>query len=528
MNRYDLIVIGAGAGGLGAARAARKAGRRVALIDSGPPGGECTHYGCVPSKTLLETTRRIAAATTYDQPTTGAARDHHDQGNGVQGNGVQGGRVVGGVDFAEVMAQVARVVEQISGDESPAVLAGEGIELIPGRARMLGPDSIEVDGLRLSTARVVLATGSSPLLPPIPGLSETPHLDNQSVFALRQLPQHLVVLGGGAIGCELAQAFCRLGSAVTIIEAGPALLAHEEPEASEVLRRVLHREGVTVHTGAAATRITTTPAGEPIVHLDGASVTGSHLLVAAGRAPVTDGLGLAAAGVKLDQRGHIVTDAYLRTTAPGVYAVGDCAARLKLTHVADEQGRLAAANAFASPVLGRLLPAVAGGRGTWSDTAIPWVTFTDPEIARVGMSESQAYAAYGSRAWVSVVPMAAMDRARCAGEPEGFVKLVAVPGRVLRGRVFLRLIGMTAVAPPAGEMIGEAALAIRAGILLARMAQTVHAYPTWSIATRLGAASFFGEQQGITARAARPAPDDTDEPPDREPAHDPVELTRRR
>ena len=476
MSDYDLIVLGAGAGGLGAARAGRKAGRTVALIDPAAPGGECTHYGCVPSKTLLEATRRHAAA---DRVT--------------------------GMDVAAVMAQVARVVAAVSDDESPAVLAGEGIDLIRGWARMLTADTVEVNGRRLEAARVVLATGSSALLPPIPGLAETPYLDNRSVFALRDRPRHLGVLGGGAIGCELAQAFARLGSTVTIVEAGPRLLAHEEPEASQVLRRVLERDGVSVRTGTAATRIVPTAGGESTVHLDGgATVAASHLLVAAGRAPVTDGLGLDAAGVAVDPRGQIVTDAYLRTTARGVYAVGDCAARLKLTHVADEQGRLAAGNAFAGRLLGRLLPAVAGGRGAWSDTAIPWVTFTDPEIARVGMSEAQAYAAYGPRALVSVVPMAGMDRARCAAEPDGFVKLIAVPGRWLRGRVFCKPVGMTAVAGPAGELIAETALAIRAGILLARLAQTVHAYPTWSIATRLAAASFFGEQHGISARPARP------------------------
>jgi len=476
VSDYDLIVIGAGAAGLGAARAGRKAGRTVALIDPAPPGGECTHYGCVPSKTLLEATRRHAAA---DRVT--------------------------GMDVAAVMAQVARVVAAVSDDESPAVLAGEGIDLIAGWARMVTARTIEVNGRRLETTRVVLATGSSALLPPIPGLAETPYLDNRSVFALRDRPRHLVVLGGGAIGCELAQAFARLGSAVTIVEAGPRLLAHEEPEASQVLRRVLERDGVTVRTGTAVTRIVPPAGGEHSVHLDGgATVAASHLLVAAGRAPVTDGLGLDAAGVAVDARGQIVTDAYLRTTARGVYAVGDCAARLKLTHVADEQGRLAAGNAFAGRLLGRLLPAVAGGRGAWSDTAIPWVTFTDPEIARVGMSEAQAYAAYGSRALVSVVPMAGMDRARCAAEPDGFVKLIAVPGRWLRGRVFCKPVGMTAVAGPAGELIAETALALRAGILLARLAQTVHAYPTWSIATRLAAASFFGEQHGISARPARP------------------------
>lgn len=517
MSRYDLIVIGAGAGGLGAARAARKAGRRVALIDSAPPGGECTHYGCVPSKTLLEATRRIAGAATDPRLIPVGA-----PGRRVEDNSVGGPRFAGnGVDFAAVMAQVARVVAQISDDESPPVLRAEGIDLICGRARMLAADTIEVNDEHLSAARVVLATGSSALLPPIPGLRETPHLDNQSVFALRDRPQHLVVLGGGAIGCELAQAFRRLGSAVTLIEAGPRLLAHEEPEGSDVLHRVLEREGVIVHTGAAVTRIAATPGGALTVHLEGTTVAGSHLLVAAGRVPVTDGLGLDAAGVAVDQRGQIVTDPYLRTTAPGVYAVGDCTARLKLTHVADEQGRLAVGNAFAGHLLGRLLPGFAGGRGAWSDTAIPWVTFTDPEIARVGMSEAQAYATYGQRARVSVVPMAAMDRARCAGEPDGFVKLVAVPGRWLRGWVFLKLVGMTAVAPPAGELIAEAALVIRAEILLARVAQTVHAYPTWSIATRLAAASFFGEQNGITARAAAPAPG-TGRPP--RPQHSPRSL----
>ena len=267
MNPYDVIIIGAGAAGLSAARAARSAGRRVALVEAGRPGGDCTHYGCVPSKALLETARRIAgardgAAYGFSAPVT--------------------------VDFPAVMQRVRRVIADIEQDESPELLARQGIDLVAGWARFTSPHSVDVDGRRLTAGRFVLAIGAHAAIPPIPGLDQTPYLDNKSVFALTALPAHLLVLGGGAIGCELAQAFRRLGAQVTLVEAAPTLLVKEEPEAAAVLTAVLAREGVTVRTGAAVERVSRSPDG-PLLHLsDGTTVSGPHLLVR-GRPGAGDG-----------------------------------------------------------------------------------------------------------------------------------------------------------------------------------------------------------------------------------------------
>lgn len=485
MSDYDLVVIGAGAAGLAAARSAARAGRKVALVERERPGGECTFYGCVPSKALLAAAERLSSARS-GQPVPNAAEKH--------------------ADFAVVMKGVQGIITEIAGEESPPVLAASGIEVLTGEASFVGPDTVAVDGRRMSAGRIILATGSRASVPPIPGLAHTPFLDNRSVFALEQLPAHLVVLGGGAIGCELAQAFRRLGSAVTLVEAAPRLLMLEEPAASRVVENVFTGEGIDVRTGTSAEQVGCRPGGVAVTLADGTVVSGSHLLVGLGREAVTDGLDLPAAGIALDERGSIRTDSYLRTAAPQVYAAGDCTARLQFTHVADEQGRLAAANAFTGPVRGRVLPELAGGRRVWNDSVVPWVTYTDPEVGRVGLTEDQAYESYGDRARVSVVQMSAMDRPRCAGAPEGFVKLVAAPGRVLRGKPFLKLVGMTAVCSRGGELIAEGALAMRAGMLLARLAQTIHAYPTWALPTRLAAASFFGDYDGHGARPTRPDP----------------------
>ena len=474
-NHYDLIVLGAGATGLGAARSARKAGRRVALIEKARPGGDCTHFGCIPSKALLETARRVHAAR------SGPAY-------GFSASPV--------VDFPAVMARVAAVITEIEKDESPELLAEEGIDLIAGWGRFTGPTTIEVDGRQLTFAKAVLATGSRAFIPPIEGLAEVPYLDNTTVFALREQPAHLLVLGGGPIGVELAQAFRRLGSAVTLLEGMATLIGREEPEAQQALTRVLQREGVAVRLGSTVTRVTRDPAtAGPTVHLsDGSSVTGSHLLVAVGRTPSTDGIGLEATGAVLDRAKRVVVDKHLRA-AETVWAAGDCASPLQFTHVGDEQGRLAAGNAFA----GR------GRAGTWSDRVVPWVTFTEPEVAHVGLTEAQAFAQYGDRALVSMVPDRRMDRSRTAGETDGFTKLIAVRARV-GGMALGHLVGMTVVGPMAGEQIATGALAMRARLLVARLAQTTTAYPTWSMATRVAAARFFGSYGGSAARPAQAVP----------------------
>ncbi len=475
-THYDIIVVGAGAAGLAAARAAKSAGRSVALVEEARPGGDCTHYGCVPSKTLIESARRVHAACSGEE---------------------YGFRADVEVDFPAVMSRVRAAIDAIEQDESPALLARQGIDLIREHARFVTPAAVEVDGRRVSAERFVLATGGAATVPPIPGLRESAYLTNRTIFDLTERPEHLVVLGGGPIGSELAQAFRRLGSRVTIVQSGSRLVPKDEPEASRVLRTVFEREGVTVLTGAEAARVS---AG-PTVHLaGGGTVTGSHLLVALGRHPVTDRLELDVAGVERTERGLVRVDDYLRTTAEHIYAVGDCAAPMQFTHLGDEQGRLAARNAFAPS--GR--PGLLGGRTKWR-AVIPWVTFTEPEVAHVGCTEAEAYRAYGDDALVSYVPMASQDRARCAGETDGFVKMIAAPrAPYVSARALYKLVGMTAVTPVAGEMIAEGALAVATGMLAGRIAQTVHAYPTWSLATRLAAAQLFGTWGGHTARPARP------------------------
>ena len=461
MADYDLVVIGAGATGLAAARAARRAGRRVALVEADRPGGDCTHYGCVPSKTLIETARRVHGART---------------------GGGYGFSAEPQVDFAAVMDRVHRVIAEIEQDESPEQLADEGIDLLAGWGVVTGPTSLEVDGKRVTFERLVVASGSRALVPPIEGLDTVPYLDNRSVFDLRELPEHLLVLGGGPIGVELAQAFGRLGARVTVVEGSPTLLGREEPQAQQVVQAVLEREGVELRLGEQVERVS---AG-PVLHLsDGSTVSGSHLLVAVGRTPATDGVGLETAGVQLE-KGRVVTDEKLQA-APTVWAAGDCTSKLQFTHVGDEQGRLAAENAFAgrAPWAG----------SAWSDEGVPWVTFTDPEVGHVGLTEAQAVERYGDRVRVATVELRDSDRGRAAGETDGFVQLVAVRGRV-GGMLLGKLVGMTAVAPTGGELVAEAALSMRAGTLVGRLAQTVHAYPTWSLSTRLAAARFFGAGGG--------------------------------
>ena len=467
VSDYDLVVLGAGATGLGAARTGRKDGRRVALVEAARPGGDCTHYGCVPSKAMLETARRVAAA---------------------RSGSAYGFTATVEVDFAAVMERVAAVVADVERDESPKLLAREGIDLLTGWGRFTGEHSLDVDGRTVTADRFVLAVGSRAAIPPIPGLADVAYLDNRNVFSLREQPEHLLVLGGGPIGVELAQAFRRLGSTVTLVEGLPSILSREEPEAARAVTTVLEREGVTVRTGVQVERVSS----GPTLHLsDGGAITGSHLLVAVGRQPATQDLRLDLLGVGVDDRGRILTDDHLRA-GPTAWAAGDCTSLLQFTHVGDAQGRLAAGNAFAPPLRA----------GTWSDRVVPWVTFTEPEVAHVGLTEAQAVERYGDRVLVSTVPDSRSDRARAAGETDGLTKLIGLKARV-GGITLGKLVGMTVVGPMAGEQIAQGALAMRTGMLLGRLAQTIHAYPTWSLSTRVAASRFYGSFGGTPARPGR-------------------------
>jgi len=283
---------------------------------------------------------------------------------------------------------------------------------------------------------------------------------------------------------------------VTLVEGRQRILPDEEPEVSAIIGQALEASGVRLVLGRTVTRIST---GLELLLSDSTVVSGTHLLLAVGRTPLTHDLGLAAVGAEVDAAGRIKVDEHLSTTAEGIFAAGDCASALMYTHVAYEQGRLAAHNAFAPSNR----PALLGGRREWNPSAIPRVTFTDPEVAQVGLTEAQAFAAYGDTAQVSFVSDRRSDRARCAGRTEGFVKLIAAPPKVLRSKLLVKLVGMTAVGPVAGELITQGTLAMRAGVLVGRIAQSVHAYPTWSMSVRIAAAQFFGGYGAETARPAR-------------------------
>jgi pyruvate/2-oxoglutarate dehydrogenase complex dihydrolipoamide dehydrogenase (E3) component len=458
-GHHDLIVVGAGSGGLAAARAGLRAGRRTLLVADGEIGGDCTFTGCIPSKTLIESAHQ-------------------------------------GLAFGPAMARVAATVAHVAATETAEVLRAEGITVVEGRARFCGPRTLQVDHRRYRADRVVVATGSAPLRPAIAGLDTVTWLTNETVFGLRRRPGRLVVIGGGPIGCELGQAFAMLGSEVVVVESGRRLLAREEPESSAVVARWLTGRGVSIRTATTVRRLAPGSGDQRAVVVqlsDGTTVEADALLVAAGRRAVTDGLDPEAGGIDLDGAGSIRTDDRLATTAPGVYAVGDVTGRLRFTHAADEMGRVAVANA-----LGRR------SRRRFDVRAVPWVTFTDPEVARVGPTEERA-AGRGVR--VAHIPMGAVDRAVTAGRTEGFVKLIAGPRPVIGSVGGGRLLGATIVGPRAGEMIGEAALAVRTGMFVGRLAQTVHAYPTWSMALRQAAAQFFMEEGGRRARPAQ-GPDD--------------------
>jgi pyruvate/2-oxoglutarate dehydrogenase complex dihydrolipoamide dehydrogenase (E3) component len=445
----DLLVVGGGAGGLSAAREAARRGAAVALVEQGRLGGECTYTGCVPSKTLIAAAHR-------------------------------------GCSFREAMTAVRHAVETIAATEDDEALQREAVTVVHGMARFTAPGVVDVDGNTWRSRCVVLATGSRPVVPSIPGLEHVRVLTNENVFDLEHQPARLGVLGGGAMGCELAQAFQRLGTKVTLIEAEARVLPSEEPEASAVVEHVLRRENIDVRVNTRLTRVDAS-ATEPATLLlsDGASVDVDALLVAIGRAAAVEGLGLDNAGIAVTD-GTIVTDDRLATSADGVWAVGDVTGKLQLTHAADEMGRIAVLNA-----LGRWR------RHRFDPHAIPAVVFTEPEVARVGPTLANLR---GRRYRVAHLPMTEVHRAVAAGETDGFVQLIARPRRLLREVGGGQLAGATVVASRAGELISETALAIRTGMFVGRLAQTVHPYPTWSLALRETAAQFFMEIDGRRAR----------------------------
>ncbi len=453
---YDLVVIGGGAGGMGAARTGVRRKKSTLLIQDGEIGGDCTFTGCVPSKAF------IAAA--------GKGRT-----------------------FAEAMASAHRAIKTIAATEDVEVFRHEGIDVRLGRARFVSANEIDLDGERIGADRFVIATGAKPAVPNIDGLRALDHLTSDDVWSLTERPASLAVLGGGAIGSELAQAFARLGTKVTIVEAADRLLSKEEPEVSATIEDVFRREGIDVRVKQKVTKVEETgPGGRARVHVDGgAPIDVDRVLVAIGRAPVTKGLDPEVAGVDLDERGFIKTDDYLRTTAQHIWSVGDVAGKLQFTHAADEMGRIAVGNAFSGFRQRR-----------FRSERTPWVTFTSPEVGRVGLSEAEA-AERAPGARVAFLPMTEVDRAVAADETDGFIKIVVGPrwpsGNLAGGKI----LGATVMCSTGGELIHEFALAIRAGMFPARLALTTHAYPTWAMGVQKAIGQLFLELEGRSADAAR-------------------------
>ena len=438
-DRYDLVVLGGGTGGLVSALVAADVGARVALIERDRVGGDCLWTGCVPSKSL------IAAATL-------AHRMRHADSVGLAPTDPN-------VDFAGVMDHVQRAIRTIEAEDPPERLRDAGIDLLHSSGRFAGPGRIEVDDRELRWRTAIIATGCTPHIPPIPGLDDAPLLTTDTLWELRELPARLVVLGGGPVGCELAQAFARLGSHVTVIEMADRLLLKEDPRASELIASRLRAEGVEVRLGQRGGEVRRCPGGDQELVLEGAgeAVSFERIIVATGRAPTTAGLGLETVGVELGDRGAVAVNSQLRTSARGIFAVGDVTGLLPFTHVAAHHARVATPNALFK------------ARGKVSKT-IPWVTFTDPEVGRVGLTEGQARERWGEKVKITEFEYAKLDRAITAGEAYGFAKLVADP----RGR----LVGATVAAPGAGDTIAELTARISRREKIDAVSRTVHAYPT--------------------------------------------------
>lgn len=437
---YDFVIIGGGSAGLTAAGFAVQLGARTALVEKDRIGGDCTWTGCVPSKTLLKVAR--------------VAQEMRDAGlYGLSS-------VEPEVDLKRVMDHVRSVVEVVYKEESPDTLRADRIDVFTGGARFLDPHTIAAGEATLYARRVLLATGAHPVVPPVPGLDGVDYLTYENVWELESLPRHLLVAGAGPIGCELAQAFRRLGSDVTLLEGADRMLPRDEQEASEVLAGKFAQEGIALRFNAMMEDAWQTVDG---VHLvaGGEEYVGDKLLIAVGRRPNVDGLDLERAGVTYSEHGVRVDD-HLRTSQRHIYAAGDCAGGHQFTHYAGYQAFMAVRNA--------LLP----GASVGVSERVPWTTFTDPEVAHVGLSEVEASEKLGEPAMTCHWPMEQVDRARTEGDTSGFLKLIHKKDGTL--------LGATIVAARAGEMIHEWIVAMDHRLKVGDLAESIHVYPSYSMA----------------------------------------------
>jgi pyruvate/2-oxoglutarate dehydrogenase complex dihydrolipoamide dehydrogenase (E3) component len=441
-GRYNLVVLGAGTAGLISAAGAAGLGGRVALVEREFLGGDCLNVGCVPSKALIRASRAAAEV-----------QDAHDYGVEVPA----GARV----NFPAVMERMRRLRASLSPTDSAARYRGLGVDVFFGAARFTGPDTVEVGGRVLRFSRAVIATGARAARPGIPGLAEAGFLTNETVFTLTELPSRLAVIGAGPVGCELAQAFARFGARVSLLGNRPQIMPREDPEAARIVEKQMQRDGVNLVLGCKVVRVARDGA-EKVLHLECGGqpmeVRADAILVGAGRTPNVQGLDLEAAGVAYDAKEGVKVNDRLQTTNRRIFAAGDICSRFKFTHVADATARVVIQNALFF------------GRARASALVIPWCTYTDPEVAHVGLYEAEAKAR-GIDVQTFTEPMDHVDRAVLDGDTDGFVKVHVRAGSD-------RIVGATVVARHAGEMISELTLALVGGLGLRTLARTIHPYPT--------------------------------------------------
>jgi len=470
-KRFDanLIVIGAGSGGLVAAYIAAAVKARVVLIERHLMGGDCLNTGCVPSKALLRSAKMLSYIS--------RAREF-----GLKGASAE-------FDFGDVMERVRRVIAAVEPHDSVERYTGLGVDCVRGDAKIVSPYAVRVGEREITARNIVVATGGAPFVPPIPGLTKVPHYTSDTLWELRELPRRLIVLGGGPVGCELAQAFRRFGAEVAQVEQDAHLLAREDADVSEAVERRFGAEGIRLLTGHRAVRVEAADgAGENVLVCERLAGNGGEpldpegngraaaeavpfdaILVAAGRRPNTAGLGLEEVGVALGKAGNVEVDDFMRTRVPTIYACGDVAGPFQFTHTASHQAWYASVNALFSPFR----------RFRADYSVIPWTTFTDPEVARVGLNEKEARQR-DIAFEVTRYGIDDLDRALADGEAHGFVKVLTPPGKD-------RILGVAIVGHHAGDLIAEFITAMKWGLGLKKIMSTIHIYPTLSEANRFAA-----------------------------------------
>lgn len=475
MYDYDLIAIGGGTAGLTVSRLVAQKGKRVAVVEARRTGGDCLWTGCVPSKSLVEAARAASRVRTAER-------------FGIEAE-------LKGVDFQAVRRHIRSAQERAGEVDTPEAIAANGVELVCGEAKFLDDHAISVDGRRMQARHFVIATGARPSLPPIRGLAEAGVDTTDTLWDWNELPSSVAMIGGGPAGCEIAQALGRLGADVLLLEREGRVLPSEMPDAGDLIGRLLVEDGVSLATGATVDevtragdrlRVTWTREGEPMSRLV------SRVVVTSGRRPAVDGLGLDRAGVAVTARG-IKVDSRLRTTVPHIFAAGDVTGGPQFTHVAEDQAR-----AIANAVNGGL-----PGRFGWNGRVVPRVTFTDPEVASVGMAADEARARYGDRAAVWRLPLRSVDRAATSGEVNGFLEVVTAPGWErfiprLGSKLGGQVVGATFVAPGAGDLLATIVVGMRLRIPAAFLIWNVQPYPTYG----LGVRHVLGMAFDATPRAA--------------------------